>query len=344
MLFVSVACAEAATAPLARVQAGIERMSAAGTFSGVVVVAKNGVVVFAQAYGLADRARNVPNRIDTEFNLASMGKMFTGVAVAQLVQQRTLRFSDVVGRYIPGLPARIGKRVTVGELLDHTSGLGDYFQDPGYDRLRGSLTSLHRYLPLIERERPAFTPGARFSYSNSGFILAGLIIEHVSGESYYDYLRRHVWLPSGMHRTGCFLARAALPRGRAIGYTVTGVPNTSGLPPRGTSAGGCYSTAGDLVRFANALVHHRLLDRALTREVTSSHVRAPGGGYGYGFGDRRSRAGAPPTIWHNGGAPGVAGELDIDSRLGVTVAVLENRDPTALRSTMQLILGTLHIL
>jgi CubicO group peptidase (beta-lactamase class C family) len=246
MLLVSVACAGAATAPLTRVQAGIERMSAAGTFSGVVVVAKNGVVVFAQAYGLADRARNVPNRIDTEFN--------------------------------------------------HTSGLGDYFQDPGYDRLQGSLTSLHRYLPLIERERLAFTPDARFSYSNSGFILAGLIIEHVSGESYYDY------------------------------------------------AGGCYSTAGDLVRFANALVHHRLLNRALTREVTSSHVRAPGGGYGYGFGDRTSRAGAPPTIWHNGGAPGVAGELDIDSRLGVTVAVLENRDPTALRSTMQLILGALHIL
>jgi len=325
--------------PLARIAAGTAAMSRAGRFSGVLVVAKDGHPVLQRAYGLANRETREPNRLGTQFNLASLGKVFTGVAVAQLVERGKVRFDDRIGRYLPELPKRIGTTVTVAELLDHTSGLGDYFGDPGYERLRPRLTSLRRYLPLIARERLAFRPGARFSYSNSGFVLAGLVVERASGEDFYGYLRRHVWGPAGMTRTGCF-PPAPTRRGRAVGYTAGGVPNTPGLPPRGTSAGGCYSSAPDLLRFANALLRHRLLGPALTRSITTSHVAAPGGGYGYGFG---VRTGPPPTIWHNGGSPGVATELDVNPALGYTVVILENRDPDQLASAADVVLNALRV-
>ena len=314
-------------------------MSRAGRFSGVLVVAKSGLPVLQRAYGLANRETREPNTLATQFNLASLGKGFTGVAVAQLVERGKVRFDDQIGRYVPELPKPIGTTVTVAELLDHTSGLGDYFGDPGYARLRPRLTTLRRYLPLIARERLAFRPGARFSYSNSGFVLAGLVVERASGEDYYAYLRRHVWGPAGMTRTGCY-PPTPTRRGRAVGYTAGGVPNTAGLPPRGTSAGGCYSTASDLLRFANALLRHRLLGPALTRLVTTSHVAAPGGGYGYGFG---VRTGPPRTIWHNGGSPGVATELDVNPALGYTVVILENRDPDQLVSVAALVLNALRV-
>jgi len=254
--------------------------------------------------------------------------------VAQLVERGRLRFSDPVGRYVRGLPSRIARTVTVGELLDHTSGLGDYFGDPGYDARRPRLRTLRAYLPLIAGEQLAFKPGTRFSYSNSGFILAGLVVEHVSGEPFAAYLRRHVWGPAGMRHTSC---TGGLRRGRAVGYTDFGTTNTATLPPNGTSAGGCYSTAGDLLRFADALLRHRLLDAATTRLVTTPRVAAPGGGYGYGFGVRSG------TLWHNGGAPGVAAEVDIDPRTGIVAIVLENRDPTRLRQTMTALRKTLHM-
>jgi D-alanyl-D-alanine carboxypeptidase len=298
---------------------------AATHISGVALVASHGHPIYAHAYGYAGRTTHTRNALDTQFNLASVGKMFTGVAVAQLVERGRLSFSDPVGRYVPGLPPRIARAVTVGELLDHTSGLGDYFADPGYDARRPRLRSLSAYLPLIAHEQPAFRPGTRFSYSNSGFILAGLVVEHVSGETFDAYLRRHVWGPAGMNHTTC---AGGLRPGRAIGYTDDGTTNTASLPPNGTSAGGCYSTAHDMLRFADALLRHRLLDAAATRAVTTSHVAAPGGGYGYGFGIRHG------TLWHNGGAPGVATEVDIDPRTGLVAIVLENRDPTHLRQTM----------
>jgi CubicO group peptidase (beta-lactamase class C family) len=325
--------------PLGRVAGGLAGMSRAGRFSGVVLVARGGRPVLERAYGLANRDTRESNRLTTQFNLASLGKVFTGVAVAQLVGEGKVRFGDRVGRYVPELPPRIGRSITVAELLDHTSGLGDYFADPGYERLRPRLTSLRAYLPLIAQERLAVKPGTRFSYSNSGFVLAGLVVERASGESFYRYLRQHVWGPAGMTRTGCF-PPTPIARGRAVGYTAGGVANTAGLPPRGTSAGGCYSTAPDLLRFANALVRHRLLSPALTRTVTSTHVAAPGGGYAYGFG---VRTGPPATIWHNGGSPGVATELDVNPRLGYTVAILENRDPDQLRPAVDLVLNALRI-
>lgn len=134
----------------------------------------------------------------------------------------------------------------------------------------------------MKRERLQFGPGTRWSYSNSGFLLAGLVIEKVSGERYDRYLSRHVWKPAGMSHTGCF-ERSHLPAFAAIGYDGRAA-NTQSLAPVGTSAGGCYSSARDLLAFVRALESGRLVGRALMRTITTKKVPAPGGGYGYGYG------------------------------------------------------------
>jgi CubicO group peptidase (beta-lactamase class C family) len=321
----------AATSPLDR---QVDGAASHNGFTGAVAVTRNGKLVFARGYGLADRAHRRKATIDTAFNLASMGKMFTGVAAAQLVQAKKLRFDDPVGKYVPGLPRRL-RPLTIAQLLDHTSGLGDYFDDPGYDRLRPRLTSLAAYLPLVARESLQFRPGARWSYSNSGFLLAGLAIEHASGERYDTYLARHVWGPAGMTHTGCY-SRTHLPSFAAVGYDGD-LPNTATLPPEGTSAGGCYSSARDLLRFAAALESGKLLDRVLVTTITTSRVAAPGGGYGYGFGTRGT------TVWHNGGAPGAAGELDINPKLGVVAVVLGNVDPPRVVPVVDAVLNALRV-
>lgn len=307
----------------------VDRAASHAGFSGEVAVARHGRIVFARGYGLANRARGTKNDLDTAFNLASIGKTFTGVAAAQLVQAGKLRLSDPVTRYLPGLPRRF-RAITVGELLDHTSGLGDFFSDPGFDPAHPA------YLQLIEKERLQFRPGTRWSYSNSGFWLAGLVIAKASGEPYAEYLRRHVWRPAGMTHTGCY-RRTALPPFAAVGYLPGGAPNTGGLAATGTSAGGCYSSARDLIRFANALESGRLLDRALVRTITTSKVAAPGGGYGYGFGIRGT------TVWHNGGAPGAAGELDVNPELGIVVVTLGNVSPPNVLPVVDAVLNASNV-
>jgi CubicO group peptidase (beta-lactamase class C family) len=303
-------------------------------FSGEVAVARHGTLVFARGYGVADRASRSKVTLDTAFNLASMGKMFTGVAAAQLVQAGKLRFDDPVGTYVKGLSKPL-RSITVAQLLDHTSGLGDFFSDPDYDRVRPTLTSLAAYLQLVTRERLRFPPGSQWAYSNSGFLLAGLVIEKASGERYDAYLARHIWRPAGMTHTGCY-PRSRLPSFAAIGYD-GGVPNTSTLPPKGTSAGGCYSSARDLLRFAAALEAGKLVPRDLVRTITSRHVAAPGGGYGYGFGIRGT------TVWHNGGAPGAGGELDINPKLGLVTVVLGNVNPPRVMPVVEALLNALHV-
>lgn len=315
-----------------------QRVGTAATrsgFSGEVAVARHGRIVFAHGYGLANRVWGRRVTLDTSFNLASMGKMFTGVAAAQLIQAGKLHFGDRIGRYLPRLPARL-RAITLAQLLDHTSGLGDFFSDPGYESLLPKLKTLGAYLPLVQRERLQFRPGTRWSYSNSGFLLAGLAIEKVSGERYDRYLSRHVWKPAGMSHTGCF-ERSHLPAFAAIGYDGR-VANTQGLAPVGTSAGGCYSSARDLLAFARALESGRLVGRALVKTITTAKVPAPGGGYGYGFGTRTGG-----TIWHNGGAPGAAGELDINPKLGIVAVIVGNVSPPHVFPVVDATLNALRV-
>ena len=308
----------------------LEQEAAAGTFAGAVLVSRNGKADFAEAYGFADQERKTPNTLTTRFRIGSMNKMFTAVATLQLVQAGKLGLNDAVGKYLPDYPNKdIAAKVTIHELLTHTGGTGDIF-GPEFDAHRLELRTLQDYVKLYGARGPQFEPGSKWEYSNYGFILLGAVIEKVSGESYYDYVREHVYTPAGMTATGSEPEDQAV-EGRSTGYTKKDSPdwrpNTDTLPYRGSSAGGGYSTVEDLVKFATALQANKLLDAHYTELLTTGKPGTPDNSYAYGFGDQKING--IRCFGHGGGAPGMNGELQICPGSGYVVAVLANMDPPA---------------
>jgi CubicO group peptidase (beta-lactamase class C family) len=224
----------------------------------------------------------------------------------------------------------VAGKVTVHHLLTHTAGTGDIF-GPQFEQNRLQLRAISDYVKLYGARALEHEPGARWEYSNYGYILLGAIIERVSGMSYYDYVARHVFGPAGMTSSGSEPEDSAVPK-RSVGYTGRGqgaplAPNTETLPWRGTSAGGGYSTVRDLARFGAALRGGRLLDRRHTELLLAGKVDAFGGRYAYGFIDRTE--GGVRVVGHGGGAPGMNGELLFEPGAGFVVAVLANLDPPA---------------
>ncbi len=299
-------------------------------FSGAALVAKNGKAVFAQAYGLADREKKTPNTLKTQFRLGSMNKMFTAVAILQLVQSGKLDLKSPLGKYLTDYPNKdVASKVTIEQLLTHMGGTGDIF-GPEFDKRRLELKTLSDYVSLYGTRALQFEPGSRWQYSNYGFLLLGVLIEKVSGQSYYDYVRDQIYKPAGMTATASEPEDQPVSE-RSIGYTSLGGPgwrpNTDTLPFRGTSAGGGYSTVEDLSRFATALQTNKLLNAQYTEMLTTGKVDAGGGKYAFGFQD--SVVNGTRCFGHGGGAPGMNGGLQICPGPGYVVAVLANMDPPA---------------
>ncbi|HET9161637.1 MAG TPA: serine hydrolase domain-containing protein [Caulobacteraceae bacterium] len=306
--------------------------AAAGRFDGAVLIARKGHVLFQHAYGLADRAARKPDTVDTQFRFGSMGKMFTAVAIMQLIEAGKVDPAAPIGRYLPGYANQdIATKVTVANLLTHTGGTGDIF-GPEFDSHRAQLGEPADYVALYQNRGPAFEPGSRTAYSNYGFMLLGRIVETVSGQSYDDYIAGHIFKPAGMTATGNLPETVPLPK-RATGYMTEGGKIVSAdptLPWSGTPAGGGYSTVGDFARFADALMANRLLDAPHTRLLTEGgFTGADGKFWRYDFG----AAGGEGRRYygHNGGAPGMNGDLRIfpaePGHDAYTVVVLANRDP-----------------
>jgi CubicO group peptidase (beta-lactamase class C family) len=310
-----------------------DRLTGEDEFSGAVLIAKDGRVLFSRAYGLADRDRRIPNTVRTRFRIGSMNKMFTAVAILQLVEAGKIKLTAPLDTYLPGYPNRdVATKVTIHHLLTHTGGTGDIF-GPDFDAHRTQLRALADYVKLYGERGLEFEPGSRWAYSNYGFILLGVVIEKVAGQSYYDYVQAHIHAPAGMTGSGSLPEHRPLPN-RSIGYTkppgaTAWAPNTDTLPYRGTSAGGGYSTIGDLARFAHALLTHELLSPDSTKRLITGKVNTgPGVKYAYGFEDARD-ANGHGWVGHGGGAPGMNGDLKIYPKSGYAVAVLANIDPPA---------------
>ncbi|HET9531909.1 MAG TPA: serine hydrolase domain-containing protein, partial [Blastocatellia bacterium] len=200
-----------------------------------------------------------------------------------------------------------------------------------FDERRASIRTVSDYLSLFVDEPLLFEPGAKFHYINTGYNVLGAIIEKVSGQSYYDYVKEHIFKPAGMTATGYYEMREETPN-LALGYTkmnehddpVEGPrrENSGSRPNRGGPAGGGYSTVDDLLKFHMALFGHKLLSRKYTDLITTAKVKE---GYGYGFGERVING--VRRTGHNGGAPGIAADLQMYPELGYTVAILTNYDP-----------------
>jgi CubicO group peptidase (beta-lactamase class C family) len=243
-----------------------DRRVAGETFSGVAIVEEEGRTLFERAGGLADREQKVPVSLQTKFGIASIGKAFTQVVLHQLVAEGKLDLDATLAQALPDYPNRdIAARVTLRQLRDHTSGMGDYLEalySPAGKPL-GSPVELADYLPLFVDRPLAFEPGSKQRYSNTGYLVLGLVIEHATGKRYFDVVRERVFAPAGMTDTGWAPASADVP-GRAVGYfrPERGGAWKSNAPferGSGTSAGGAYSTARDLLRFAAALDAGKLL-------------------------------------------------------------------------------------
>lgn len=290
-------------------------------FSGAILVARNGNILLQKAWGRADREKGTMTSVETRFRVGSMNKMFTAIAVLQLIEAGKLALSDPILKYLPDYPNRdLASKVTVRNLLTHTGGTGDIFGE-AFWKNRLSLKEHGDYVKLYgSREQ---LPGGLFGYSNYGYVLLGVLIEKVSGISYYDYVEKNIFAPAGMASTGSLPEVEPVPN-RAPSYTRRQgiwVSNAHMHPWRGTAAGGGYSTVGDLLRFAQALEAGKLLNKEMVAEAT--RMQEPP--YGYGFFPRGS--GPLRSYGHAGGAPGMNGGLRVYPELGYVIAALSNLDP-----------------
>jgi CubicO group peptidase (beta-lactamase class C family) len=319
-------------------QSFLDSLVAENKLCGAVLVAKDGVTIASKAAGIANTATGAPIALNTKFNLGSVNKMFTAVAVAQLAQAGRLAFSDPVSKHLPDYPNKeVADKVTIHQLLTHTSGMGLYWNEK-FMAQREKLLTVAAHLPLFASDPLSFPPGEKFQYSNSGYMVLGAIIEKVSGQDYYSYVQDHIYKPAGMSDTGFYEPGKEIPN-LAIGYSRMsddGKPleaardNTNTREVRGGPAGGGYSTVQDMVKFHWALRSFKLLNKEQTELVTTGKVDGPGGSrYGYGFGDNTSDG--KHIVGHNGGAQGIAANFEMYPELGYTVVLLMNTDPPATR-------------
>lgn len=313
----------------------LDALRAQDALSGALLVARNGQVLLDWRGGQADREGGSPVTADTRFRLASSNKMFTSVAILQLVQAGKLGLDDTIGKYLPDYPNKaVAAEVTVRQLLTHTSGLGDFFGDD-FDQYSASLKTLDDYVQRFAKDAPQFTPGSRDSYSNYGFIVLGRLIEAVSGQSYYAYVEQHILRPAGMTSTGFEPETVKVPQ-RAVAYTKKDgqwVRETKSLPWRGMSAGGGYSTATDMLKFAEALRGGTLVSPALLQQATTAqnHKRW------YGFGFVVQGEGREHQYGHEGGAPGSNSAIVVMPAQGYVIVGLANVDPDAIGNVVNYI-------
>ncbi len=295
-----------------KTEAYLDDLAAKDEFSGVVLVAKGGTPVLKHAYGLASKEYDVPNQVDTRFNLGSINKFFTRIAIEQLAGQKKLSLDDTIGKYLTDYPNEdAAAKVTIAQLLEMAGGIGDFFGNKFDATPKNQIRTLDDYLPLFADDPLRFEPGSKREYSNGGYIVLGLIIEKASGQDYYDYVRDNICKPAGMTHTGYL--DADVPTGNvASGYTRVwdgdehaGEPRRNNMytrPARGSSAGGGYSTAEDLLKWILALEAGKL--------AAPEAARFAGEGMGIA-----------------GGAPGINASVETHPRSGYTVIVLSNYDP-----------------
>lgn len=304
----------------------IDRLAAAGVFSGTAILAKDGKVLMSRAAGVANRDFDVPVNIDTKFNLGSMNKMMTGVAIMQLVEQGKLSLDDSLAQHLGDdwLPKVDKRKVKVVHLLTHTSGLGSYFNDAWERSSRSLYRNIDDWKPVVAEETLAFEPGTRSSYSNTGMLIAGAVIEKVSGMRFDDYVREYITGPAGMADTG-FFELDRVNKNLAVGYEPDGKGYRNNVfvhVIKGGPAGGGYSTVGDLLKFDVALRSGKLLKPASLEVLWSAKPEIASPEYGLGFGVSASPLGK--VVGHSGGFTGISGTLSMFLDSGYTIAVLGN--------------------
>lgn len=303
----------------------LKQKSEANEFSGALLIAEDEKPIFKNAYGFATKKNKSANKVDTKFNLGSINKIFTSVAIFQLMEKGKLSIDDPIGKYLDIFPKDIGDKVTIRHLLNMKSGWGDYWGDEYYLANKDQLKTVSDYMEFIKDIPLDFEPGTNFQHCNTGFEVAGAIIEKVSGLDYYNYIKKYIYKPAGMSNTDSYFKDEPVVD-RATGYTNMSPtdPNAEGyesdnfdmLPSRGTPAGGGYSTVEDMLKFVNALKSYKLLAPGYTKFLLNRLNGNPG--------DQLKLPKKPYRIV--GGAPGIFAYLEIDFQSSNSIILLSNID------------------
>ena len=313
---------------LAQITEIVDRLIKRDVFSGTVLIARGDDVLLERVGGEASKRFHVANNIDTKFNLGSMNKMFTATAIVQLEEKGMLSFDDPIDKYVDEswLPGEITSRITVHHLLTHTSGLGSYFNETYINGSRALYRNVEDFKPLVNGDELAFDPGEGWRYSNTGMLLLGVVIESVTGESYFEYIRKNIYEVAGMKNSDSYEMDCPVEN-LAIGYSPDSESDCGWRNNyfqhviKGGPAGGGFSTVGDLHRFALAILGGKLV----SKESLEIMWNVQGGeSYGYGFGIDIGQTGK--VVGHSGGFDGINGNLDIFVDKGYIVAVLSNVD------------------
>lgn len=284
-------------------------------FSGVVLLAKGDKLIFRKAYGLASKEYNIPNLVDTRFNLGSINKFLTRIAIEQLEAKGKLRLEDPISKYLPDYPNKeAAEKITISHLLDMTSGIGDFFGEKYQSTPKDRIRTLSDYLLLFGDKPLLFEPGTNRQYSNGGYIVLGLIIEKVSGQTYFDYVRDHIYKIAEMENTTHLEADVPVEN-VASGYTNNwdendhpSEPRRNNIytrPARGSSAGGGYSTVDDLLKLVLALKSNKLSAPRTSEEISRQGIAIAGG------------------------APGLNAKVETNPKTDYIIIVLSNYDPPA---------------
>lgn len=332
-------------------EAYVAEQAANDQFSGTILLAHGGRPVLSRSYGMANKALGLPNGPDTIFGLASMGKIFTGIAACQLAAEGKLDFFATLGTYLDGFAAHIARAATVHQMFTHTSGMGNYMNSPIWQQEAKSWTTpAHEFadtMAVIQQSRLQFTPGTAYSYSNSGYYTLGAIVAQVSGQPLGDYLQTHVFGPAGMTHTGNYTTTQILANsGIAHGYgptqpdgsrvDLTTAPNQFVSTGGASGAGGGYSSAPDLLSLALALRSGTLLDPTWAALITtgkypisptdtSDQPPDPSVMVCYGFEERIVNS--HRIFGHGGASPvpgGIATDLSIYADLDWVAVLLSN--------------------
>jgi len=305
----------------------VKKQAEQGTFSGVVLLARDGTPLYQEAFGLANRDTDTPNRLDTKFNLGSANKNFTAVVIAQLVEEGKLSWEDPLSKFVPDFPdSAAARKIRIKHLLSHSAGLGSYFNRTFMESSRTRWRTVDDMMQLARPDSLAFEPGTRFRYSNTGFLVLGKVIEVVTGRDYFDVVRERVYRKAGMINSDSYeLDR--VNRNLAVGYIpsvgsggMTWRNNVFEHVIRGGPSGGGYSTAPDLLRYTEALRRGALVSRATLELMRSpkTDLGAPRYGYGFALFDG-------PQYWgHGGDFPGIDADVEQYGTSGYTLIILAN--------------------
>ncbi|HKZ10093.1 MAG TPA: serine hydrolase [Rhodanobacteraceae bacterium] len=297
-------------------------------FMGSILVARGDHVIIAKGYGMADLENQVPNTPDTEFRIGSVTKQFTAMAILMLQEEAKLNVHDLVCKYVPKCP-KDWQPITIYELLTHTSGIPNYTEFKNFTEVMSQSMTPTQMVALFKNKPLDFKPGTKFSYSNSGYVLLGYILQRVSGESYEQFLQQHIFGPVGMKDSG-YDESHPTSANHAKGYRYDGKYEPAPYVDMSTpfSAGALYSTVRDLYTWDRALAAGKLIPTSLQKQMFAPQVPVRAGGgkepVHYGFGWFISKEFGHTEYSHEGGIPGFTSFNSWFPKQHVYIIVLDN--------------------